>query len=136
MNAPAFLARTEPVVTFAAWRTSDETAHHEAHAICVTAATLSEAVEQAKLSCHHKDTLVILESDQARRKQTQHAYRIVRKAAKWVRDPVTGLEQRITPLDATPLFSMAVAVFEPVTPWRWSPGADVVGVDRTLLEVQ
>lgn len=133
MNAP-YKPEMQRTRTFTVWRTCDETPGNEAHPLRITADTLAEAVQEAAQSCHHKDTLVVLEVDHVTRTQTQHAYRIVRKAAKWIRDPVTGLEQRINPLEASPLFSMAVKSFAPVEPWRWSPGADVVGVDRTLID--
>lgn len=132
MNA---LSRIKPqrTHTFKAWRTTKDTQHNEAHPLPVDADTLADAVEQAAPSCHHKDTLLVLATDAATRKSTLHSYAIVRKAAKYVRNPVTGLTDRISPLEPSLLFSVAVSEFAPVEPWRWSPGADVVGVDRSLI---
>lgn len=94
---------------------------------------LAEAIANA--TAHflaHKDTLLIHETDEARRVGTLHSFTIRKKAATYVRDPLTGLSQRVEPLYADKLFSLPVDAFEPTRAFD-AFRDDAVGVDRTLV---
>lgn len=115
MNAPAtkgaFADRLPKATTFRAWRVG------EANALPLDIGEptdLAEAVFAA--TSHflaHKDTLIVHEHDAARRKGTLHTFAIRKKAATWVRNPVSGLSERMEPLFADKLFAVPVDAFEP-----------------------
>lgn len=132
MSAPAPFAREIAATyamtdTFEAWRLRDT---ETATSIGISATTLADALSHAQNSCGHGDTLLILQTHARTERQTLHAFRI-RQGARELRrigdDPVP---QWIRPLKPDAMFSMAVDAFTPVAPFRWSPGADVIGIDR------
>lgn len=66
-------------------------------------ATLAEAVDQAKLRCDHKDTLVLLASDEERGAETRHLFAIKRKSTPTYVYRDHQEQQRIQHLYAAPL---------------------------------
>ena len=79
---------------------------------------------------NHGATIFVRETATIDGGVTLHVYRI-RKGAKPIR--YDGA-RAIYPNTADKLFSLPVNAFDPVTPWRWSPGADVLGGAANLLE--
>mgnify|MGYP000629688827 CR=1 FL=1 len=129
MNAsvtkPAF-THLLPADSFQAWRVlSDGTSQP----LDIIAGDLAEAIQSASVKCQHKDYFTVLHTA-ASGKRTEHVCYVKQQAARWVRKPGFAHAVQVRPLSADVLFSRAVAAVEPVEPWRWTPGADVVGVDR------
>ena len=98
------------------------------------ATTLAEARDHAASSCSHKDHFLVKQTDRATGRATLHLFYVKQKAATWLRDPATGIPKQVRPLEAEHRFSVPVEAFAPVEPWRWSPGCDVVGIDRSMVE--
>lgn len=130
--APGLYADALPADDFAAWRILG---NGKADPIEIAAGTLAEALDQAKINCIHKQVLVIRHTDYRTRKITAHFYRIKRSTRNVTYRPALdgGPPVREGLLEAEPVTSMEVTAFSPVEPFRWSPGADVVGVDRSLV---
>ena len=112
--------------SFAAWRVLSD---GKAQAIEVVATTLAEAVDQAKVQCAHKDVFVIRVTDALTAETKAHFFAVKRKSqGRWVvRDHVPT---KVHDQYAEPLFALAVSAFQPVEPWRWTPGCDVGGYAR------
>ncbi len=124
---------TQIEVSFAAWRVSDLRGH-EGSPLKIEGKSLAAIVQSAVVQCAHKDTIAVRETNPSG-KQVTHFYAVKRKAnATYVWDAETLQQKRVHQLYADFLFSLAVASFIPVEPWNWSPDADVVGVDRSVVE--
>ena len=138
MNAPqalaACLADVQPArvtalaKSYTAWRVLSD---RQSERMAVIAASLDAAVAEIAPRCRHKDHFIIAEQDALSGRTTAHFYTVKRKSApRYVyRDHQT---HRTNDLYAERLFGLAVNAFEPVEPWSWSPGADVVGRDEAI----
>ena len=98
-----------------------------------TAYSLDDAERLSMTFLQHKDTLYILESHTGTGVQLLHTYRVRKGAAKYVRNPVSGLPERTEPMKLDKLGALPVAAFEPVRPFD-ALRDDPVGVDRTLVQ--
>ncbi len=108
---------------------------HKANPLALNASSFDEAVTAATLCCQHKDTLAVLYTHPGKDERTLRLYAIKREAkAIYVRNPQTGETERVQRLYPALLLELAVNAFDPVEPWRWSLGADVVGIDPQLVE--
>ena len=112
--------------TFDAWRFRDGP---NSIALQIDADTLADALSQAQARCGHGDTLFIRQTHALSGKLTLHCWRI-RQGKRVYRGALEGF---VAPLKPDPLFSMMVDAFAPTEPWRWKPGADVVGMDRNTI---
>jgi hypothetical protein len=113
--------------TFRAWRIAGT--RNEAIPLPMSAADLPAAVAATVTSCQHKEAFVVVEHDAVQDRSTAHFYAVKRKSqARYVL--VDHVTQRVHDLYAEPLFSLAVNAFDPVEPWSWSLGADVVGMPK------
>ena len=98
----------------------------QAHPVEFAAETLSDAVTLTLMRCQHRDFFVIRETETLSGKQTLHWFTVKRKStARYV--VVDHVTRPVHDLYAEHLFDLAVTSFDPVTPWAWAPGADVVG---------
>lgn len=88
--------------------------------------TLSGAL--AKVPLIHKQHVMIRETDTMTGKSVEHLY-AVKARKQWVRAE-DGTTRNVAVPYADRLFSMARNGEMPAEPWSWSPGADVVGIDR------
>lgn len=128
-----------PAVTFKAWRVGKDFARNEAHPV-----ELPDWIETAQQAAdfamfQHKEGVLVLRSDAAERPERRNLVTVFvvkrrsRRDYKRLPDGTLGLEPEHY---AEPLMQFCVADgFAPVEPWRWLSGADVVGIDRTLVEV-
>ena len=93
----------------------------------------AEAIAQA-LACEGSfgSTLLIRETDSVAGTAKLHAFKVRRGS--WRGRYAEGLNRKIYPYNADPLFSVEVKAFDPVTPWRWTPGCDAVGRDPNIIE--
>lgn len=135
MNAPANITpRAEPLpALFEAWIAGEAASRR----LDVSGATtLHEARDAAAQFCKHKDHFLIKRTDRATGEAMLHCYYVKQKAPTWVRKPGFAHVVQVRPLEAELRFSMAVNAFAPVEPWRWTPGADVVGIDRDVVEAR
>lgn len=123
--------------TFEAWRISPDSPRGEVCALDVSAATsLADAVDIAAPLCFHKDSFVVQVIDGVTGKRMLHFYAVKRRSnpiRQWNKERLC--HENMHPHYAVAMFSMAVSAFEPVEPWRWSPGTDVVGLDGTAIEL-
>lgn len=111
--------------SFDAWRLRE--ASDQAQPLDITATTLAEAVDAAKVRCDHKDTFVVREIAPLGDTATVHFYAVTRDSkGRWT--TVDHVPRKVHDLSAKHLFSMRVSAFAPVEPWRWAPGCDVVGL--------
>lgn len=92
--------------------------------------TFDEAMQGALMSCQHKDTLFLLHTDRISGNKMLHCY-VIRQGKRIYRG---ALEGWVAPLKPDLVFSMPVIDFAPVEPWRWTPGCDVVGADRGVID--
>jgi hypothetical protein len=91
------------------------------------AASLAEAINLAATFCHHKEVFHVLHLDPVTGAGCLHIYRI-KQSSKLKRVPHSdGTWRVIKPLEPEYVIKMAVETFAPAEPWRWTPGADVVG---------
>lgn len=97
--------------------------------------TFAEAENEAQLGTglSHKDTLLIHERDDAKRAGTLRSYSVVKKAAVWRRNELTGLSERFEPLAIKPGFLLPIYQFEPTLPFD-AFRDNATGVDLTLVE--
>jgi len=132
MNAHSPIA-TQPRLSFQAWRVSGQTGvSYPLDMSSVT--TLTDAIRRSLIQCAHKDVFDVLASDAVSGTGALHTYR-VKQSSKYQRVPhEDGTTRTIKPLEPEHLVTRDVKVFTPVEPWRWTPGADVVGVDRQIVE--
>lgn len=117
--------------TFRAWRIFE---NGENHPLAINASDLAEAVMQAAPECPHKGKFVVCHVDALKGRTTLHFYTIRQKQAIWRHNPQTRQAERFTPRTAEHLLSQGVKSFDPVEPFRWSPGCNVVGVDSSIVE--
>ena len=117
--------RPQPMqtVSYQAWRLRDETA---VPLELGEVNDVQDALAAACASCGHKDTLFLLCDDG--RAKLLRAYVIQQGKREHRRDPVTGIPRWVHELKPATLFAMAVSAFDPVEPWRWTPGCDPVGL--------
>lgn len=137
MNAPAiqpaFASKLEAIAdTFTAWRVTGG----KSHPLEISAATLTEATEQALHHCQPRDTLLILATAGLSGRQTLHSFTVKKSTKRYFyRASYDGGPQvRVAMKEALAGFAIEVERFAPVEPFRWSPGCDVVGVDRSVVE--
>jgi len=112
---------------FKVWRVTP----HGNIPIETTGETLADVVNEAQLSCYHKDQLIVLATDG--KGSIAHFHQIKQGKREYRRNPLTGEPGFVAPLYAAPLFQMAVHDFAPVEPWCWSPDADVVGAQIAAI---
>jgi hypothetical protein len=124
------LVEGERVHTFTVWRQGAPGV--EARQLGV-ANSLEEAERGALVHLQHKDTLCIHEWHGGRRTGVLHAYRVRKGAAKYVRNPVSGLSERVDPMTLDKLFALPVNSFAPTPPFDAFLD-DPVGIDRTIVE--
>lgn len=141
-----FTAATQalrPAVTLKAWRIMPASAGNprlEAEPVSLPD-WIETAEDAAKIACSalmHKASILVLRSDAAEREERRNVLStfVVRRKSNpgWVRGP-DGRPVREHP--EYPELVMQVRVFDgfsPVEPWRVGLGADVVGIDRALVE--
>ena len=82
----------------------------------------------------HKDRLAILETDHCAGKSLLHLYGIQQQARPDYIRGADGLSKAVHRLKPAHLLTMPVEQFAPVEIFRWSPGCDVVGIDRSAVE--
>lgn len=124
-------AHALPAVSVKVWRI----AGGNAYPLEVTAQDIPEAVNEGAPFCNHKDFLAVLHGHSGKGKKALHLYAIKQQSRpNYRKNPQTGLTESFRPLYADPLFSMTVNDFNPVEPFKWTPGCDAVGIDRTLIE--
>lgn len=133
MNAPALrIPNAGPLAirSFTAWRLSST---GTSHPLDVSAAdTLDEVLSTVAPQCFHKEVFHVVERDEIARRSTLHAYVIKQSARVYRVAPGDVHPTWQTPLRAVLLYSMVIAAFEPVEPWRVMPGCDVVGLDGVI----
>ena len=99
------------------------------------AQSLKEALASATATYFvHKDRLAILETDHRAGKSLLHLYGIQQQAALQYVRTESGRMVAIKRLKPAHLLTMPVEQFAPVEIFRWSPGCDVVGIDRSAVE--
>ena len=102
--------------------------------------TLDDAIANVltgKLAVNHKDFLAIEEADAVKGTRLVHIHAIKRQSQpQYRRDPQTGRAAAFHRHYPQHLFTMQASAFEPVEPWRWEPGCDVVGHDFSLIEAR
>lgn len=132
MNALAQIpARRLDRSTFEAWRHPDGSKLACAHTL--VAVSLPAIEREIAIAPHFGATILILETDAITDAKLLHAYRIRR--GKWI-GRVDERGCKTYPHSADLLFRMPVNAFDPVQPWGWSPGCDVVGLDPVLEGVR
>lgn len=134
------LARTEAVclkaamatpihaATFDAWRVVSGKAH-----TLITNATSDEDWRLATTVCQHKEQVWVRER-MANGKTFLHVFAVREKAATYRYCQETKQPVRFKPRFLDLVSSVEITEFSPVTPWEWTPGADVVGIDRTVVD--
>lgn len=126
----AFAHKLANATTYRAWRLSGETARE---LDIGTPADLTDALNGALTHFWaHKDTLLIHEQDDGRRKGTLHSFAIRKKKAMYVANPCGGAPVRVEPLYPDPVFALPIDAFEPTRAFD-ALQDDAVGVDRTLV---
>lgn len=110
--------------TFRVWRITTGLAQpHD-----MTGETMADIARALSDAAYHGDTFLIEETLAVSGKTTLHTVRIRRgKAIGWSADA-----KRTYAYTADRLCSVAVKAFDPVLPWRWSPGCDVLGVGNVI----
>jgi hypothetical protein len=115
-----------PQATFMVWRLLDGGMSQPQS---VSGATLSEIEAEIATEAGFGSTFLITEKPTlSERVAILHTYRVRR--CKWAGRFVDG--RKAYPYAADRLFSAAVAAFDPVEPWRWTPGADAVGRSNVI----
>jgi len=109
--------------SFTAWQTTGGQAHPVDTG---NAETLADAVARAALSCPHKATLFVLQRDELTGAQVLSISAIKARKA-WRKCPDTLITKQVSECYPVELTQVRVTAFSPVEPWRWTPGADVVG---------
>lgn len=129
MNA---LTKLLPAERFQAWRVLG---NGPSQAIDLSlASSLDEAIQTAGQHCQHKDWFSVLHVTPT--KTTEHVCYVKQGKPTWVRKEGFAHAVQVKPLEVERKFSREVTAFAPVEPFRWTPGCDVVGVDRSLVEVR
>jgi hypothetical protein len=78
------------------------------------------------------ETLAVRETDSIAGTATLHFYRVRR--GKWLGRYSRDGERKEYPFYADPLFKLNVKAFDPVEPWRYTRGCDVVGRDPNVID--
>lgn len=130
VTAPAF-QHLLPAERFTAWRILGNGTSQPLDTGDAT--TLDDAASNALQGCQHKDHFTVLHTNVAG-KQTEHVYYVKAGKPVFVRKPGFAHAVQIKPLSLEHRFSRKLAEFAPVEPWRWTPGCDVVGIDRNVVE--
>lgn len=105
--------------SFKVWRVVNglSNPHH------ATGETLADVERALAVETYHGDTFLIAETLVLSEKTTLHTVRVRRgKAIGW-----DANAKRIYAYSADRLCSVAVNAFDPVLPWRHTPGCDVLG---------
>jgi hypothetical protein len=119
MNAPTNIRpRQLAQYEYTCWRLIGPAQPHP-----VQARTLQEVEAALATEANHGSTFLVLETDVIRETASLHVYRVRR--GKWA-GRYDGA-RKAYPHSADHLFSVPVKAFEPVEPWRYVPGCDVVG---------
>lgn len=85
--------------------------------------TLADVERNLAVDAYHGATFLIAETLAVSEKTTLHTVRIRRgKPIGW-----DAHAKRTYTFTADRLLSVAINAFDPVLPWRWSPGCDVIG---------
>ena len=102
------------------------------------AADVKEAADIAANRVGHKGGFVLLQTHDGTNRQACRFCRVKRSTKHHTYRPALdgGNPVREGKLEAVEVFAMAVTAFAPVEPWKWTPGCDVVGIDRTLIEAR
>lgn len=129
--APGQFAHLLPADSYAAWRIMGD---GTSTPLDITATTLDEAIQQAGQRCQHKDWYTVLQCTPTRR--IEHVCYVKQGKPAWVRKPGFAHTVQIKPLEGELRFSRAVRRIEPVETFRAIPGADVVGIDRSVVEAR
>ena len=126
------MTHTTPAHQFIAYRQRGGGA--SVHLGTSSAGSLDEALaELTQSGLDYKDILIVHERHDGRGVNIQHAYRIRQGAAVWMRNPQTGLSERVKPLKPDHLFSLPVYAFHPKLMFD-AFRDDAVGVERGLIE--
>ena len=130
MNAPAQIRESATNVrrmchgTYQVWRVNAGPAQPRK----VTGETMLDVERELATDVNHGDTFLIAETLEVSGKTTLHAVRIRRgKAIGW-----DANSRRVYAYTADRLLSVAINAFDPVLPWRWTPGADVIGASNFI----
>ena len=115
--------RAVPATQFTCWRLINAAQPHP-----VGAAKLLEIEREIATEAHHGETFLIREDDVIRERSTLHVYRI--RKGKWA-GRFEG-SRKAFPYVADRLVSVQVKAFEPVEPWKWAPGCDVLGRSNVI----
>jgi len=78
--------------------------------------------------------LAVRETDEISAASAVHFFQIRR--GKWLGRYNDLGSRKVYPHHAAPLFKVQVSAFDPVEPWRWVPGCDVVGRDPNVVEAR
>lgn len=119
--------------TFSVWRQTDG---GKASRLVCDSAILPDVLREAASQSAHKDVLFILHTDGLTAEKTVHAYVMRQGKREWRVDRVTRVGKWDHPLKADPLFSLPVTHFAPIEPWRWTPTADPIGTNPSVLEMR
>ena len=122
-----------PRHTFAVWRILESGQHYPLH---ISATTLGDIVAEAADQCGHKQQFLIRQTDSVTGAIVLRIHQIKQGKEVWLNVP--GVAHAIKSYRKNPalICTMLVESFEPAEPWKWTPGADVVGVDRTIVEAR
>jgi hypothetical protein len=125
-------AFTLPMLTYTAWRVGESGKSIPLN--LYDPEGLEGAVEHALAQASHKDIFHVLETDETRRISKLHIYQV--KQGKPVYRKLHGevVARLVKPLIAHPVTTMEVREFVPAQHWCWTPGCDVVGIDRQTVE--
>jgi hypothetical protein len=124
-------AQQLPASTLQAWCLDAHGKHALPHEVATC--SLAELERQVAHATYFGATFFVVETGTISRKSVLHVYRIRRGSKAIGYDPVTGNKRYAHTADK--LFALPVDAFEPTQPWRWSPGADVVGGDPNVIDI-
>lgn len=107
---------------FEAWTIGTSQGRNVGCEIDIDAATLAEAVEQAKTHSCHKGVFIIRETRLRPHRVTLHHYRVKKSTKRFVSRPALDGDYMVREpaLEAEPLISYDVNAFEPKGPWFWT----------------
>lgn len=107
----------------------------EAHPLdCGDATSIDQALANAARGCAHKDGIALLQTDAITGDQLLVTAVIRQGKPVWRKCPDTLVAKQFRDLFADRQMTMKVRAFDPVEPWRWEPGADVVGQRSGAIE--
>lgn len=126
MNVPV---QFTPRFAYSIWLKGDD--HRLAHREQISAASLAQIEERLCHPFYQRATIFVLENDSVNEVLTLHTYRV--RKGQWL-GRYDEQHRKAYPYKADRLFSLPVETFEPVEPWRYEPGCDVVGAGATIIE--